>query len=154
MGFLFDLIDNPPVDAEACWLWPGRPRPDGYGVTSDPILGSTGYAHRIVYRWLVGPIPHEMQLDHLCRVKLCVNPAHLEVVTGAENIRRAAGRFGHVRQLPSGNWQALYSRDGTKHKAPGTFADLADAEAWLQAADRRDQEAIARALSDLATDGG
>jgi len=63
---------------------------EGYGRfnANDITLPST-LAHRIAYTWLVGPIPPAMTLDHLCRNTSCVNPAHLEVVTSAENSRRA-----------------------------------------------------------------
>lgn len=51
--------------------------------------------HRVAYELRVGPIPEGMQIDHLCRVRRCVNPAHLEPVSQTENIRRGdsfAGR--------------------------------------------------------------
>ncbi len=48
-------------------------------------------AHRWAYEWIVGPIPVGLQLDHLCRNRLCVNPAHLEPVSQQENILRGVG---------------------------------------------------------------
>ncbi|MFF4531456.1 HNH endonuclease signature motif containing protein [Streptomyces sp. NPDC001407] len=47
------------------------------------------YAHRTAYSLMVGEVPDGLQIDHLCRNALCVNPAHLEPVTPSENIRRA-----------------------------------------------------------------
>lgn len=47
-------------------------------------------AHRVMYEALVGPIPAGLVIDHLCRNTRCVNPDHLEAVTQAENVRRAA----------------------------------------------------------------
>lgn len=44
--------------------------------------------HRVTYQLLVGPIPEGLELDHLCEVKACCNPEHLEPVTHAENLRR------------------------------------------------------------------
>lgn len=49
--------------------------------------------HRVSYEWMVGPIPKGHELDHLCRVRRCVNPHHLEPVTCSENKRRVR-RFG------------------------------------------------------------
>ncbi|MFE7580734.1 HNH endonuclease signature motif containing protein [Streptomyces gardneri] len=71
----------------ACWLWLGQKTSDGYGmmtVDRKPVV-----AHRVSYKTHVGPIPAGMQIDHLCRVPSCINPAHLEVVTPAENVARA-----------------------------------------------------------------
>ncbi len=72
---------------DTCWLWTGSLNSAGYGGFS---TGPTrDLAHRWAYAHEVGPIPEGLDLDHLCRVKRCVNPAHLEAVTRAENLRRA-----------------------------------------------------------------
>lgn len=70
-----------------CILWWGRIQPNGYGVLGRWEAGRarTIYAHRMVYEECFGEIPDGMQIDHLCRVRSCVNPAHLEVVTPREN---------------------------------------------------------------------
>lgn len=72
-----------------CWLWTGCLTHGGYGqLTSENRKWS---AHRFAYSLLVGPIPEGLDLDHLCRVRNCVNPAHLEPVTRAENLHRGFG---------------------------------------------------------------
>jgi len=48
------------------------------------------YVHRVMYEFAHGPIPNGLHIDHLCRMRACCNPAHLEAVTQAENNRRAA----------------------------------------------------------------
>lgn len=71
----------------ACWIWKGARTSNGYG--SFNVGGQrTVPAHRFAYELLVGPIPEGLDLDHLCRVRHCVNPMHLEPVTNAENILR------------------------------------------------------------------
>jgi hypothetical protein len=50
--------------------------------------GKVRLAHRVIYEYLVGPIPDGLSIDHLCRVRHCVNPAHLEPVTHRENVLR------------------------------------------------------------------
>lgn len=75
---------------EGCWLYPQTDRL-GYGVVKAPGGKNVG-AHRVVYESLVGPVPDGLELDHLCAVRNCVNPAHLEPVTHAENVRRGYAR--------------------------------------------------------------
>lgn len=70
-----------------CWIWTGSRFSTGYGVFH-VNRKSTG-AHRVAYSLAVGPIPEGAQLDHLCRVRHCVNPAHLDVVDARENLRRS-----------------------------------------------------------------
>lgn len=81
---------------ETCWLWTGGTARNGYGSFWDG--NRIGRAHRYAYELLVGPIPEGLQLDHLCRVRLCVNPAHLEPVTQQENIRRAMVSRTHCKR--------------------------------------------------------
>ena len=75
------------VDATgSCWLWNASTNQGGYGqfkVGPRPHL-----AHRVAFEALAGPIPAGLQLDHLCRNRTCCNPAHLEPVTGRENVLR------------------------------------------------------------------
>jgi 5-methylcytosine-specific restriction endonuclease McrA len=77
----------------SCWVWTGSCNQGGYGMLAKlkPDGGQTSVgAHRVAYQLLVGPIPDGLEIDHLCRVRNCVNPAHLEVVTRLENARRGA----------------------------------------------------------------
>lgn len=76
---------------DACWLWTGRIGKGGYGqMRVKPTGRPFGVmpAHRLAYQLLVGPIPAGMTIDHLCRVKNCVRPEHLEPVTASENTKR------------------------------------------------------------------
>lgn len=70
----------------SCWLWVGYTKPNGYGSLT--LNGRTQYAHRLVYEALVGSIPPGSELDHLCRVRHCVRPDHLQPVSRAENCYR------------------------------------------------------------------
>lgn len=74
-------------NTNGCMLWlASRTTTGGYGCFG--VAGKTRRAHRVAYELTFGPIPNGLVVDHLCRVRHCVNPDHLEVVTQAENHRR------------------------------------------------------------------
>lgn len=86
------------VDATGpCWEWTASiGKTGGYGKYTIPFRDGSGkskhvYAHRYAYEILVGPVPDGMDLDHLCRIRKCVNPDHLEPVSRRENLRRGIG---------------------------------------------------------------
>ena len=99
----------------SCWLWTG-------GTTGKSNYGQIGVnghhvlAHRFAYELLVGPIPDGLELDHLCRTHPCVNPDHLEVVTGRVNQLRGLNpelnrtRAKLITQCPNGH---LYDEANT-----------------------------------------
>lgn len=98
-------------DENGCWIWQRWLSSDGYGYVK--LDGKTQIAHRVAYEHLVAPIPEGMTIDHLCRVKACVNPAHLEPVTSRENVVRAASTRTHC---PQGH---EYTAENTRTTAQG-----------------------------------
>lgn len=88
-----------------CWIWTGAVNTDGYGVAEIGSIASGGRVsvapHRVVYRWLTGPVPTGLELDHLCREPRCVNPQHLEPVTTRVNILRSTGPAAKNAAMPT-----------------------------------------------------
>lgn len=83
-----------PDPGTGCWNWIGRVDRYGYGCLRLQLTGRRRQlgAHRAAWIAFRGPVPDGLTIDHLCSNVLCVNPDHLEPVTNAENIRRAAMR--------------------------------------------------------------
>lgn len=86
-----------PCPMTGCWIWSGATNGGGYGQYRHD--GKYQYAHRVTVSVFVGAIPSAKEIDHLCRVPACCNPAHLEPVPRSVNVRR--GRAGAV--LVAGN---------------------------------------------------
>lgn len=73
-----------PVTESGCWIWNGTINNRGYGHIG--FHGKLFMAHRLFFELYNGPILPGFQINHLCRVKCCVNPSHLESVTAQQNM--------------------------------------------------------------------
>ncbi len=80
------------MSPSGCIEWTSAKTNGGYGLFG--LQGGLYLAHRVLYHWMIGPVPEDKQLDHLCSNPACVNPLHLEPVTQSENIVRALERTG------------------------------------------------------------
>lgn len=101
-----------------CWLWTGYVTKAGYARISGARRTSRRwvYVHRATYEFFRGKISDDLELDHLCRERSCVNPAHLEPVPHTENIAR-------------GNWKDHWYRTRT-HCKKGHVLDEANIVIW------------------------
>ena len=85
---LEEKIDR--ITESGCWIWMGSLDKHGYARMS--INSRSKLAHRLVFELARETIPNGLQIDHLCRVRCCVNPWHLEIVTSRENSLRGFGQ--------------------------------------------------------------
>jgi hypothetical protein len=117
---LAERLDLYVEKTESCWLWIAGRTTTGYGQIQHN--GRKWKAHRLVYTILRGAIPEGLELDHLCRNRLCVNPNHLEPVTTRENLLRGEGSTGrrarqthcvHGHEFTSENTRR--APNGTRH---------------------------------------
>ena len=84
--------NGPLFNSTPCWLWTAQINNKGYGKLKPP-KGMSQLAHRFAYETFIAQIPQDLEIDHLCRNRRCVNPQHMEPVTHAENMKRGIG--GH-----------------------------------------------------------
>lgn len=138
-----------------CWEWAGAKTPEGYGrIKRDGAMYAT---HREAYRlWFAADVPEGLEIDHLCRVRNCLNPDHLEAVTGRTNKLRSEGFAGlnaakthcdsgheftpentyitpagarSCRECKRENWRESYRRDPEKFAVRSREARLRDIDA-------------------------
>lgn len=102
-------VDKTPT----CWLWTSATNGVGYGRMNFGWQ-IVEYAHRLAYTWAKGPIPDELEIDHLCRVRNCVNPDHLEAVTRKINIQRSplVGHWPRPPLCPKGHVRDGKAKNG------------------------------------------
>lgn len=102
------------VTESGCWIWTAHCGVNGYGRVR--LNGRFLGAHRAVYELVNGSIGEGLQLDHLCRVRCCVNPHHLEPVECRENIRRGNGTAAK-------NMAATHCKRGHEFTDENTYYD-------------------------------
>ena len=81
-SYFWNQVDK----SDGCWIWTRNTDGKGYGQFYPTTKGVR--AHRFAYECANGPLPSDVLLDHICRNKVCVNPAHLRPVTHAENMQK------------------------------------------------------------------
>lgn len=101
--------------ASPCWVWQLSASKLGYGEARDGK--KIRRAHVVYYERVHGPVPDGLELDHLCSVRSCVNPAHLEPVTHTENVRRGAKTKLTVEQVVE--MRRLREHEGLSYPALG-----------------------------------
>jgi len=105
-----------PEPNTGCVLWTASLTKYGYGQIG--IGRDMKRAHRVAYELAKGPIPQGLEIDHLCRVRSCINPDHLEAVTKRENILRGYGTHAiHARATHCPKGHPLI--EGNLYRAPG-----------------------------------
>lgn len=107
-------------EATGCHEWTGSCMNGGYGNAYDVRTKRMTPAHRLVYELVIGPIQDGLQLDHLCRVRNCVNPSHLEPVTCQTNLERGETRVARKFDTHCQNGHAYTGRNEYRGKANGT----------------------------------
>jgi len=128
------------VDERGCWRWIGAKQNSGYGTVK--FCGKNWRAHRAFFTALVGPIKSET-LDHLCRVRECVNPAHLEQVTHKENCHRGPGSKTHCYRGHQFSDGSFYVYGGRRHCKRCVYLRLEKSNS-RQRARRKESENVVR----------
>ena len=121
MDRFWSKVDKTPETE--CWHWTSAITTEGYGqfwFNRRPRL-----AHRLAYEMLVGPIPEGLVIDHLCRVRHCVNPAHMEPVTQAENNARGSSLSAENARKTHCKRGHPFTRENTRHTQEGERVCLA-----------------------------
>ena len=136
-GGVAERMDAYTNRTDGCWLWTGS-KVQGYGQLRSGI--ETLRAHRVAYELAVGPIPEGAFIDHMCRVRACVRPDHLQLVTnktnmenrGGPNLNSTSGIQGVSWDPITSKWRARVMHEGRAFNV-GRFADIEAANAAVVA---------------------
>ena len=125
------LVARSAPSPTGCWIWQGAVTKAGYAEAF--VGGKVRYVHRVVYESQVRDIEPMMTLDHLCRVRNCINPDHLEPVTLKENVLRGASRAAQAARRNHCAQGHPYGPTPYIHPSGGRRCRICE-NAWLRTA--------------------
>ncbi len=108
-----------PVTESGCWVWMGCASPKGYGKFN--IKNRSTMAHRISYEHFNGPIPQGLSIDHVCRVRCCVNPYHMHICTNQENVLSGTGHTAANARKTHCRKGHEFTRENTRYYNNGRY---------------------------------
>lgn len=119
MGEALDFVEPriERIPETGCWIWMGGISQKGYARAS--YDGRDIYLHRWLYQQIYGDVG-ELTMDHLCRVRCCINPAHLEPVTNIENVLRGFGEPAKNRRKTHCKHGHPFDEENTRKQRPET----------------------------------
>ena len=91
------VFNRSKLNADGCWIWQARKDPSGYSRVGIKLEDNYNAGHRLSYRVFKGEIPLGYHIDHVCRIKDCVNPRHLEALTPSAHMGKPRGPKGVCR---------------------------------------------------------
>jgi len=105
-----------------CWLWTGTVDAGGYArIKVGGRNGTMASAHRVSYELHVKPIPEGLDIDHLCRVRHCVNPDHMEPVTHRDNVVRGLAPTVSVAAAAAIKLARTHCKQGHEYTEDNTY---------------------------------
>ena len=117
MGMELDIRFWSKVEkTDTCWLWKAGKTIDNYGRFK--LNGKTQRSHRLSFEFHKGKIPDGLQIDHLCKNRLCCNPDHLEAVTCKENINRGLTGYNTKNNV---NKKKTHCKRGHEYTPENTY---------------------------------
>lgn len=117
-----------PITESGCWIWMASDDGKGYGQFS--IKGKPCKAHHFAYEYFKGPLPLGLMPDHLCRVRLCANPDHLEAVTNKVNVLRGNGHTARNARKIACNRGHLFGLENTYFYKGKRYCKACQRENW------------------------
>jgi hypothetical protein len=120
-----------PEPNTGCWLWTRSTNVNGYGLMS--FQGHSQMAHRVSYQAYKGSIPDGLELDHLCRVRCCINPDHLEAVSRRVNVLRGVSPLARKAKQTHCKRGHEFTPENTHRNAQGGRACIACRRQWDKA---------------------
>jgi len=132
-GFtLRERFDMQVSKTDGCWIWNGARSSNGYGVIARKNRVLVG-AHVISHELFIGPVPHGLEVDHLCHNRACVNPDHLQAVTHSVNVIRGNSPSAFIHRsgfCRNGHPLTPENRDAKRRRCKVCQRDKARARYW------------------------